>query len=155
LGFHPFFLKRLTPHGRPAEISVPAPRYFPSEKAIPTGPAKPVAGRFDARTPVSLAERTFDVGYTGFAERPALLYYPDERFEVWLTPGPDVRHFYVWSPPYYEGRSAPFVCIEPMSMSVNGFARREERAWDHGVQILAPREKFSISWNIDVGERLK
>lgn len=154
LGFHPFFLRRLSPRGEPAMIAIPARTYFPSQNAIPTGPAKPVSGLFDARSSVSLGERVFDTSYMGFGDRPALLFYPEERFEIWLTPGPDVKHLYVWSPAYYEGRSSPFVCIEPMSMSVNGLARREEKAWDSGVVILAPKERFSISWTIEVGERL-
>jgi len=154
LGFHPFFLRRLNPHSRPAVITIPAPNYFPSEKAIPTGPARPVSGRFDARQGVSLSDRTFDTGYTGFKGRPVSLYYPDEKFEMWMMPGADVRHLYVWAPPYFEGKSAPFVCAEPMSMSVNGFERREQKAWDSGVQILAPRERFSISWTIEFSGRL-
>jgi galactose mutarotase-like enzyme len=103
---------------------------------------------------VSLSDRTFDTGYTGFKGRPVSLYYPDERFEIWMLPSADVRHLYVWAPPYYEKKLAPFVCAEPMSMSVNGLERREQKAWDSGVQILAPRERFSISWTIEFGERL-
>lgn len=150
LGFHPFFLRRLSPGGAEAFLKVPGRRVYPSENAVPTGPAVDAVGPLNLQGGASLAGREFDHGFTGLRGEAAWLRWTSEGVSLAIKPDFELDHMFVYAPATHNGAPAPFVCVEPMSHAVDGFNLLEKGWPDTGVRVLQPQETFSAGWTMAV-----
>ncbi len=137
LGFHPFL-------ARPEDgvLRVPAKRYFPSKNALPIGASRAVKEQTH-----SLDTTEVDRGFT--ALKGAVRLDTKAGYEVVLSPGAGAEHLFVWAPHRFRDKDADFLCIEPMTMSVDGFGRKECGAKDSGVRLLKPRETLTLRWRLE------
>ena len=88
-----------------------------------------------------------DRGYT--ALRGPVRFRRGDGVEVTLVPGSAAEHLFVWAPRRFRGKPARFLCVEPMTMSVDGFGRRERGARDSGVTVLKPGETLTMRWRLE------
>ncbi len=128
-GLHPFFLQRI--EGESGELSVRARRRYPSRCAVPTGDPKPLRKMIDSR-------RSLDFCVTEI-RGPLTMKFPRQGFEWQLVLGKGFDHVYLYTPPSRKD----LLCVEPMTMCVDGFNRLARGKRDTGVRLLRAGQRWS------------
>jgi galactose mutarotase-like enzyme len=123
--------------GEWGELSVPARRRYPSRHAVPTRDAVAFKETFDVR-------QSFDACYT-ILQGPVVMRFPKQGFEWRLEFGRGFDHLYLYSPP----SRRDILCIEPMTMAVDGFSRLARGKRGTGVRVLRPGESWGSSVSLE------
>lgn len=130
-GFHPYF-RLPTGHRSRWTLRLPARRHIELDgRAIPTG-----ASAVEREESGPVGGRTFDDLYELGADRWAGLEHQGDRISLSLDEG--YSHLQVYAPP---GRR--FVCLEPMTATVN--ALRNERC-----RVVPPGEQFQARFSLSI-----
>ncbi len=144
LGFHPYFLRRLTTEDPDVELTLPAEKVYPASKCIPTGPAIPVSGNNDLRARCLLGKRGLDHCYTAIKAGPVKILYPGTRVEILMRSDSLYNHAVVYAPDSWRGwgKPRPYFCVEPVTHVNDGF-NLFARGWEGtGVKELEPGESW-------------
>lgn len=96
-----------------------------------TGSA-PVPARFNFTGGLPVAGTGLCNGFTGWDGR-AVIDWPERGARLTMTASPALRHLVIYSPP-----GEPYVCIEPVSHSVDAFNLEVQGVPDNGTVVLAP-----------------
>jgi aldose 1-epimerase len=136
LGWHPWFRRRTND----ARVTLLADRFLETRGLIPTGNARPVAGRTDLRAGPPLGTRRLDHAFLA-AVSPATLEWPDLTLRVEFGPPLDVVT--VYTPPHA-------ICIEPQTARANALGLEPDAARAAGAVSLEAGESLAatmrLSW---------
>jgi aldose 1-epimerase len=152
MGFHPYFVRRLTSADPDVELTLPAEKVYPALRCIPTGPAIPVSGHLDLRPRTLLGRRNLDHCYTSMKPGPVKILYPGTGVEIDLRMDMLFNHVVVYAPDTWWGwgPSRPFFCVEPVTHANDGF-NLFAKGWEGtGVKELEPGESWGGSFELNV-----
>lgn len=149
-GFHPCFERRLWAEG-PADsciVQVPAIGRYPLLDLAACGPAAADSLSSALAAGTTLDSPTDDAFLLGPGD--VTLTWPKSRVRLTIDRDPALRHAQCYAP-HTGGAPAPCVCVEPMSMTTNGFNLHADGVPDTGVRILQPGEHatFRIALRIE------
>lgn len=142
-GWHPWFRRTIEGAGDVIELSVGGTHVYPCDGARPTGPAVPRAGALAWDGFLPLENRFLDHAFTLAPREKAAVRWPRSGVSVSIEASETMDHLFVYAPREHAGRTADFVCVEPMSHAVDG-ARALARGWPGtGVHRLEPGGDWS------------
>jgi aldose 1-epimerase len=150
-GAHPYFHTLFGSTGeRGAMLEIDAEARWPLDsRLLPTGPAEPLAGKYDLRSPRVLGSQTYDdvfrMEQSSDRSKPrARLMDPSKKVAFEVFADPVFRDFCVYAPP-----DSPVITIEPFTCGPDAF-NLAARGIETGARELAPGETFSASFEIRV-----
>jgi aldose 1-epimerase len=148
-GIHPYFPRVQRVGGgdggrREVQLAAPVRGRFPSERCMPTGPARrdAVARWFDGVGPLMRGARMESLtGYRGVC----VLEWPGCR--ATMTSSPEHGQMVYFAPHGAAGGAegpSPFIAVEPMTVAADGFNMLGRGEPDHGVVVLEPGESLKL-----------
>lgn len=149
-GTHPYFRLPLGEQGTPADctVTVPAARYWPLDKMLPTGEVAPVDAARDLRSGKPFADTQLDDVLTDleFTAGRCVTQITDARSgrRLVMSFGPQFRECVVYNPPHREA-----ICIEPYSGTPNAF-QLEAAGRNPGLTVLKPGEVWTARIDISL-----
>ncbi len=166
-GYHPFFKRHLRPGRKDPVLILPAAKIFEAKDHMPQGPAIPVSGRTDLRSPKPLGTPALDDCFTELTENRIRLNYPEDGVEVVFELAPVFQYVVLYIPnkATSEGArhlekqelgtcpplaGAEFLAIEPQT-HVTGALPLAAQGWhDTGLKVLAPGERWGAPMKIRI-----
>lgn len=142
-GHHPYFVRRLRPGAAPATLALDATHAYPLRGCVATGPAQPVAGRTDLRTPSPVGTHALDDCFTGFGPGPRRARIDHGELELRIDADPEYSHLVVYVP-----RGREYLAVEPVTHANGAHALAERGVPGHGLRTLAPGETWSAQWRV-------
>jgi len=147
LGHHPYFVRALTGPDDGALLQVPYEQHFPLERALPTGPAVPVAERVDFRALRPLGDEFVDECFTArTAGAPLRIAYPLSGRSVTVGSDDAFTHAVVYIP-----RDRSYFAVEPVTNANDAFTLHERGTPSSGVVVVPPGEGLRAAIWLDVG----
>lgn len=144
IGYHPYFQIPDVPRDEWVVHSPARTHVIPGEHNIPTGELRPL----DIPNPLPLRGRTLDDGFTDFqrdAEGRARFSIEANGKKVETLLGPKYPVATIWLPADPAGRPREFICIEPLTIIINGVNLAHQGKWK-GLQTLPAGEKWTESF---------
>lgn len=145
-GFHPYFLRSLSPNGEHARVQFSAAGVYPDslDTRIPSGPAVPPTPAQDFSTEKALDPHVFHdfcaYGYDGGG----LIVWPDEGIRIAFRTSPELGHLVFYNPP------KPYFAMEPVSNANNGVNLFENGDATSGVRVLEPGHALGATFTLVV-----
>lgn len=150
VGLHPYFPRKQASEPCAARLIAPVGARFPTERCMPTGPARRDARCRWLSSPRSLPSAYFMDSFTGY-ENACVIEWARSRLT--MTSSANHRHMVFFAPTKPSGMPEPFFAVEPMTIAADGFnlAARGER--DSGVTVLKPGASLKTSYRFEVEDR--
>lgn len=152
LGFHPFFMRKLTDLDSDVIVVLPAEKVYPDRKCIPTGPAADVSDGADLRREKPLGNPNLDHCFTGLTGNVVRLVYTGSKVEVRYQVDSIFSHIVIYAPSDKEGRAEDFVAVEPVTHVTNGFNFLAQGWQETGVHLLEPGRKWGGTCTLSVSK---
>lgn len=150
VGLHPYFPRRQGAEPVGARVIAPVAARFPSERCMPTGPA-----RRDARCRWlsgsgrghGLPSAYFMDSYTGY-ENVCVVEWARSRLT--MTSSNNHSHLVFFAPTNARGIAEPYFAVEPMTICADGF---NMPARESGVTVLAPGASLKTWYRFEAEDR--
>ncbi len=136
-GHHPYFCRSLFHRNDQLTIKAPVRGHYPAEHQIPTGPPKDDDFCAALREGDTFIGSELDEVFTKSHE-PIELHWDKSGVRLAIECSETLDHLVVFTP-----LSAPFVCIEPTTMTNNGFNAKATNTAE--VRVLQPGETVQTS----------
>lgn len=140
IGIHPYFPREQTPTTKHVLVRAACDGRFPSERCMPTGPARhdSVSKRLCEMLPIAAGYQMDSL--TGYQQRCEIEWPTGSRLV--MTSSGNHGQMVFFAPTDERGREMPFFAVEPMTISADGFnmLSRGEPHDHNGVTILTPGE---------------
>ena len=150
VGLHPYFPRRQSSEPVGARLVAPVSARFPSERCMPTGPARRDARCRWLSAPRSLPTAYFMDSFTGY-ENVAVIEWA--RTRLTMTSSENHAHMVFFAPTDARGMPEPFFAVEPMTIAADGF-NLAARGWrDSGVTALAPGATLRTWYRFEIEDR--
>lgn len=149
-GFHPFFMRSLSPLDQDIMVVLPAAKVYPDRQCIPTAPPVCVTDGVDLRSERFLGNPKLDQCFTGLTGNTVRLIYVGSKVEVQYRMDSVFSHVVVYAPSRKDGGSEDFVAVEPVTHVNNGFNFYTQGWKGTGVQILEPGQTWGGACELSI-----
>ncbi|HYD01096.1 MAG TPA: hypothetical protein VEB22_07705 [Phycisphaerales bacterium] len=150
LGLHPYFPRRHPHEPVGARLIAPAAARFPSERCMPTAPARRDARCRWLSAPRGLPSRYFMDSFTGYQNVCVIEW---ARTRLTMTSSENHDHMVFFAPTNTKGLVEPFFAVEPMTIAADGFNLAAKGWRNSGMTVLKPGESLRTWYRFEIEDR--
>jgi aldose 1-epimerase len=146
-GWHPYYLRTLTPSGETAHLQMKCTGVYPDTdgNCIPSGPPAGLAPAFDFSQPKAVpSDRKYDHCFNGYDGK-GTIAWPGSGVKLEYDCSPNVTHLVFYNPP-----DKPWFAVEPAANANNGVNLLDRGDPTHGVIRLPAAGEVKASFGIRV-----
>lgn len=149
IGIHPYFPRAHPGSPRAAVIAAPCAGRFPSERCMPTGPARADALSRRLSTIAAIPPGSVMHSLTGYTNLCTVLW---PTASLTMHSSPNHQHMVLFAPSS-PLRAEPFFAVEPMTIAADGFNMLAAGRANHGVTVLAPGGSLTTFYRFELADR--